>query len=81
MDIVKQEASIPSIGELEVNVPNFMTRVIAVLTQQARNSPHLNQRSGVSVRMSVTNQEAMIANSVRRRCVTKRKKRCQGFQI
>ncbi|MCH2621099.1 MAG: magnesium chelatase [Actinomycetota bacterium] len=66
MDIVEQEASIPSVGELEVNVPNFMTRVIAVLTQEARNSPHLNQRSGVSVRMSVTNQEAMIANSVRR---------------
>ena len=66
MDIVEQEASIPSVGELDVNIPSFMTRVIAVLTQEARNSPHLNQRSGVSVRMSVTNQEAMVANSVRR---------------
>ncbi|SVB08747.1 uncharacterized protein METZ01_LOCUS161601, partial [marine metagenome] len=49
MDIVEQEASIPSVGELDVNIPSFMTRVIAVLTHEARNSPHLNQRSGVSV--------------------------------
>ena len=73
MDIVEQEASIPSVGELEVNVPSFMTRVIAVLTHEARNSPHLNQRSGVSVRMSVTNQEAMVANSVRRALKNKEK--------
>ena len=73
MDIVEQEASIPSVGELDVNIPSFMTRVIAVLTQEARNSPHLNQRSGVSVRMSVTNQEAMVANSVRRALRNKEK--------
>ena len=73
MDIVEQEASIPAVGELDVSVPNFMTRVIAVLTHEARNSPHLNQRSGVSVRMSVTNQEAMVANSVRRALRNKEK--------
>ncbi|MCH2415227.1 MAG: magnesium chelatase [Acidimicrobiales bacterium] len=73
MDIVEQEASIPSVGELDVNIPSFMTRVIAVLTQEARKSPHLNQRSGVSVRMSVTNQEAMVANSVRRALRNKEK--------
>ena len=73
MDIVEQEASIPAVGELDVSVPDFMTRVIAVLTHEARNSPHLNQRSGVSVRMSVTNQEAMVANSVRRALRNKEK--------
>ena len=53
-------------ADLEVRAPAFMSRVIAVLSHQARQSPHLNQRSGVSVRLSVTNQEAMVANAVRR---------------
>ncbi|MEE2768887.1 MAG: magnesium chelatase [Actinomycetota bacterium] len=66
MDIVHQEATVPTVADLEVRAPAFMARVIAVLSHQARQSPHLNQRSGVSVRLSVTNQEAMVANAVRR---------------
>ena len=66
IDIVRQEAAMPSVRDLKIKVPNFMTRIIAVLTHEARKSPNLNHRSGVSVRMSITNQEAMVANSVRR---------------
>ena len=66
MHIVHQEATMPTVADLEVRVPGFMSRVIAVLSHQARQSPHLNQRSGVSVRLSVTNHEAMTANAVRR---------------
>ena len=66
MDIVEQEASIPEVDGLTVAVPEFMSRVVATISHEARRSPHLNQRSGVSVRMSVANQEAMTASAVRR---------------
>ena len=66
MDIVEQEASIPEVDGLTVTVPEFMSRVVATISHEARRSPHLNQRSGVSVRMSVANQEAMAASAIRR---------------
>ncbi|HJL77382.1 MAG TPA: hypothetical protein QF417_08940, partial [Acidimicrobiales bacterium] len=55
MDIVEQEATVPTVADLTVAVPDFMARVVATISQEARRSPHLNQRSGVSVRLSVTN--------------------------
>jgi len=66
MNIVEQEASIPEVDGLTVAVPEFMSRVVATISHEARRSPHLNQRSGVSVRMSVANQEAMAASAIRR---------------
>jgi len=66
MDIVEQEASLPEVDGLTVAVPEFMSRVVATISHEARRSPHLNQRSGVSVRMSVANQEAMAASAIRR---------------
>lgn len=66
MDIVEQETVVPDVDGLVVRVPEFMTRVVATISQHARQSPHLNQHSGVSVRMSLANQEMMIANAIRR---------------
>lgn len=43
-----------------------MSQIIAEITQQARRSPDINQRSGVSVRASVANFEALMANALRR---------------
>jgi magnesium chelatase subunit I len=43
-----------------------MAEIVAEMSQQARRSPHINQRSGVSVRMSVANYETMVANATRR---------------
>jgi len=43
-----------------------MTEVIATVSHLARQSPHISQRSGVSVRLSVSNQEVLVANAVRR---------------
>ena len=51
---------------LRVNVPPFMAEVVSEMSQQARRSPHINQRSGVSVRMSVANYETLVANATRR---------------
>jgi magnesium chelatase subunit I len=66
MGVVEQEAR-PVTGEgLNVNVPPFMTEIIAEMSQQARRSPHVNQRSGVSVRLSIANYETLVANATRR---------------
>ncbi|MGE3857444.1 MAG: sigma 54-interacting transcriptional regulator [Dehalococcoidia bacterium] len=53
-------------AEVEVIVPEYMKQVIAEITRLARRSPDVNQRSGVSVRASVADYEAMIANATRR---------------
>ena len=46
--------------------PSFMTEIVAEMSQQARRSPHINQRSGVSVRLSIANYETLVANATRR---------------
>ena len=66
IDVVEQEALVPSLDGLRVSVPDYMTEIVAAISQQARRSPHVNQRSGVSVRMSVANYETLIANATRR---------------
>ena len=43
-----------------------MKEIVAEITHQARRSPDVNQRSGVSVRASVANYEALLANAFRR---------------
>jgi len=64
--ILRQEARPASIGEVSVKVPSFMEQIIATFSHLARESNHVNQRSGVSVRLSVSNFETMNANAVRR---------------
>src|SRR5450756_1838875 len=66
MEVVAQEARPVTADGLNVSVPEFMTEVVAEISQQARRSPHINQRSGVSVRLSITNYETLVANATRR---------------
>ena len=66
MDVVAQEAQPLSAEQLSVHVPEFMAEIVSEITQQARRSPHINQRSGVSVRLSITNYETLVANASRR---------------
>ena len=65
-DIAVQEAEIFSQTDLVVSVPEFMSMIVATVTHAARESSHINQRSGVSVRVTVANYEALIAGAVRR---------------
>jgi magnesium chelatase subunit I len=51
---------------LEVIVPKFMKEVIAEVTHLARQSNDISQRSGVSVRVSVSNFENVLSNACRR---------------
>ena len=52
--------------EDSVYVPSFMTEIIAEVTSRARASNEINQRSGVSVRVSISNYETLISNALRR---------------
>jgi magnesium chelatase subunit I len=47
-------------------VPWFIERAIVQISQLARRSPLVNQRSGVSVRLTIANYESVVANALRR---------------
>ena len=64
--IIRQEARPPSVGSITVTVPAYMELIVASFSQLARASSQVNQRSGVSVRLSVSNYEVMAANALRR---------------
>src|SRR5215813_104786 len=66
MDVIELEARPVEPAGVPVRVPEFMTEVVAEVSQQARRSPHINQRSGVSVRLSIANYETLVANATRR---------------
>jgi magnesium chelatase subunit I len=66
IEIVRQEARPSSIGDVQVRTPGFMEEIVATFSHLARQSNQVNQRSGVSVRLSVSNTEVMAANAVRR---------------
>ncbi len=52
--------------EDSIVVPEFMKEILAEITAQARASSEINQRSGVSVRVSISNYETLLSNAVRR---------------
>jgi len=64
--IAEQEARPLEAPGVSVTTPAFMTEIVATLSQLARQSPHINQRSGVSVRLTVANLETLVANAARR---------------
>ena len=66
IEIAEQEAAPLDAPGVSVAMPEFMAEVIATFSHICRSSPQVNQRSGVSVRMTVTNYETLIANATRR---------------
>ena len=49
-----------------VMVPQYMKEVVAEITSLARRSPEINQRSGVSLRVSIANYETVIGSAFKR---------------
>jgi magnesium chelatase subunit I len=47
-------------------VPMFLKEIVEETSRLARKSPHVNQASGVSVRMSIANSENLVSNAERR---------------
>ena len=66
LDIVEQEyVRFPDTSE-RVTVPQYMREVIAEITALARRSPDVNQRSGVSLRVSIANYETLLGSAFKR---------------
>ena len=64
--IVDQEARIPSLDGKRLAVPEFMRQIVGEITHKARRSNSISQVSGVSVRLTISNYELLIANALRR---------------
>ncbi|HET7720779.1 MAG TPA: magnesium chelatase, partial [Acidimicrobiales bacterium] len=64
--VVHQEARPLDVPGLRVEVPDYMAEIVATVSHEARASAHVNQRSGVSVRLTIANYETMVANAARR---------------
>ncbi|MBI4298534.1 MAG: magnesium chelatase [Chloroflexi bacterium] len=66
IEIVEQERSRFADSEENVKVPVYIKDIIAEFTSLARRSPDINQRSGVSVRVSIANYETLVSNAFKR---------------
>ena len=53
-------------GSVLVQMPGFMKEVVAELSQLARRSSEVSQRSGVSVRVTIANHETLAAAALKR---------------
>jgi magnesium chelatase subunit I len=52
-------------------VPAYIKEIVEEIARLARSSPHINQQSGVSVRMSIANLENVVSNAERRAIVNR----------
>lgn len=66
MQITRENAWIDRDGGVEIHVPKYLDEIIEEIARLARSSGHVNQASGVSVRMSIANYENMLSNAERR---------------
>jgi magnesium chelatase subunit I len=55
-----------SASGVKVEVPRFISEIVEEVVRLARNSPHVSQASGVSVRTSIANMETVVSNAERR---------------
>ncbi len=66
MEIIEQEREeFQGLGT-QLHVPLYMRELVAEISQLARRTNQINQRAGVSVRLSIANFESLCANSLRR---------------
>ena len=64
--IMEQERN-PFVDEgITTTVPGYMKEVLAELSQLARKSPEISQRSGVSVRVTIANYENLVSSALKR---------------
>ena len=53
-------------ASVPIQVPGFMKEIVAELSQLARRSSEVSQRSGVSVRVTIANHETLVAAALKR---------------
>ena len=66
MGIVEQEYTKFDDTAEKVTVPDYMKELVAEITALARRSPDVNQRSGVSLRVSIANYETVVSSAFKR---------------
>ena len=66
IEIVRQEAADPAPPGVALSCPRYMEEIAVEIARVARRSPFVSQRSGVSVRASISAHETMMANAARR---------------
>ncbi len=64
--IMEQEIRSLKLDGYETSVPQFIKEYLAEMTFQARNSPDINQHSGVSCRVSIRSYEAILGSALSR---------------
>jgi magnesium chelatase subunit I len=52
-------------------IPQYVKEIVEEIARLARSSPHVNQQSGVSVRMSIANLENVVSNAERRSIINR----------
>jgi len=63
--VMHAEATVDTLART-VEVPTFLTEVLAAFTRALRTASEVDQRSGVSVRFSVANYETLVGAALRR---------------
>ena len=66
IEIMDAESTVYRDGDYSVAIPGYMKEIVAEFTSLARRSADINQRSGVSVRVSIANVETLMSNAIRR---------------
>ena len=66
IEIMEQEHTRFEDSDRLVEIPQYMKEVVAEITSLARRSPEINQRSGVSLRVSIANYETVIGSAFKR---------------
>ena len=61
-----EAAAFDESSTIPIQVPGFMKEVVAELSQLARRSSEVSQRSGVSVRVTIANHETLAAAALKR---------------
>ncbi|OHB79908.1 MAG: magnesium chelatase [Planctomycetes bacterium RBG_16_64_10] len=69
IQIMQQEAQLDLGGDLPVIVPYFMQEIVEEISVAARRSKYIDQQSGVSARLGISNYRTMIAAARQRAAI------------
>lgn len=74
MEITMQEAWMKRDGGIEIGIPHFMKEIVEQIAIHARDSEYVDQKSGVSARLTITAMEAIVSSAERRALMNHEKK-------
>lgn len=74
MEITEQEAALSKDQRKHILVPDFIRELIELVAFEARESEYVDQKSGVSARLTISGYETMVSAAERRSIINKEKK-------